>query len=160
MIIATTREGDLIMGEGRMSKSVHLKREAFLAAYSEVGTITHAAQLAGVLRTAHYNWMNDPEYVERFREAEKQACDRLEQEIRRRAVSGVDEPVFYQGKECGTVKKYSDTLLIFLAKGAMPQKYRDNVKMELTGQNGGGVEVELTSAELERKIKELLGTEE
>jgi len=138
-------------------KSVQAKREAFLAAYAEVGTVTHAAELAGISRTSHYQWMENPEYVEKFREAEKQACDRLEQEVRRRAVEGVLEPVFYQGEQCGTVRKYSDTLLIFATKGALPQKYRENVSMELTGADGGPVEVEVSSAELARRARELIG---
>ena len=29
-----------------------------------------------------------------------------------------------------TVRKYSDNLLIFLAKAVMPEKYRDNVHLE------------------------------
>ena len=138
-------------------KTLQLKREAFLAAYAEVGTITHAAELAGVTRNSHYDWMNDQEYVERFREAEKQACDRLEQEVRRRAVEGVLEPVFYQGQECGTVRKYSDTLLIFATKGALPQKYRENVSMELTGADGGPVDVRIagmSDEELEQLLED------
>jgi len=31
--------------------------------------------------------------------------------------------VYYQGVECGRVRKYSDTLLMFLMKGAMPQEF-------------------------------------
>ena len=117
---------------GDLSKSKHIKRDAFLTAYAEVGTVTHAAELAGVSRNAHYMWMqDDPEYPEKFREAEKQACEVLEKEIRRRAVEGVDEPVFHKGEQCGTVRKYSDTLLIFAAKGAMPEKYRENAKLEI-----------------------------
>jgi len=142
---------------GELSKSVQLKRDAFLTAYAEVGTVTHAADIVGVHRNAHYNWMQDPEYVEKFREAERQAADVLEKEVRRRAVEGVLEPVFYQGQECGTVRKYSDTLLIFATKGAMPQKYRENVSMELTGADGGPVEVEVSSAELARRARELIG---
>jgi hypothetical protein len=34
------------------------------------------------------------------------------------------------------VREYSDTLLIFLLKGARPQKYRDNVRQEVSGPNG------------------------
>jgi len=101
------------------------KRKAFLAAFAEVGTITRAAEIAKVTRQAHYLWMKDPEYAEAFAQAEQQACDRLEQEARRRAVEGVEEPVFHRGKQCGVVRKYSDTLLIFLLKGAMPEKYKD-----------------------------------
>jgi len=142
---------------GDLSKSVQLKRDAFLAAYAEVGTVTHAADIVGVHRNAHYNWMQDPEYVEKFREAEKQAADVLEKEVRRRAVEGVLEPVFYQGQECGTVRKYSDTLLIFATKGALPQKYRENVSMELTGADGGPVDVRIagmTDAELEQLLED------
>lgn len=51
----------------------------------------------------------------------------LEDEAVRRAYVGVEEPLFYQGKQCGTVRKYSDTLLIFLLKGAKPAKYRERV---------------------------------
>lgn len=40
-----------------------------------------------------------------------------------RAVEGVDEPVFYQGVECGSKKKYSDDLLKFLMQANNPTKY-------------------------------------
>ena len=126
-------------------KTKHLKKEAFLAAYAEVGNITQAAEIAGIDRNTHYFWMNtDPEYPARFRQAEEQACDRLEAEARRRAVQGVDEPVFYQGEQCGVVRKYSDTLLIFLLKGARPEKYRERVSQEISGVGGGPVEIEVS----------------
>lgn len=38
-----------------------------------------------------------------------------------------------------TMKKYSDTLAIFLLKAHAPEKYRENSRMELTGANGGPV---------------------
>lgn len=109
------------------------KKKAFLAAYAEVGNITQAAEIVGVTRQAHYLWMKDPEYAEAFAQAEQQACDRLEQEARRRAVEGVEEPVFHRGKQCGVIRKYSDTLLIFLLKGAMPHKYKERVQNEVSG---------------------------
>ncbi len=59
----------------------------------------------------------------------------LEAEARRRAVEGVRKPVYCRGEIVGTVKEYSDTLLIFLMKGARPEKYRDNVRVERTGPN-------------------------
>ena len=142
---------------GELSKSVQLKRDAFLTAYAEVGTVTHAADIVGVHRNAHYNWMQDPEYVEKFREAERQAADVLEKEVRRRAVEGVEEPVFYKGEQCGTVRKYSDTLLIFATKGALPEKYRENASIEISGPDGRAIEVEVSSAELARRARELIG---
>ncbi len=43
----------------------------------------------------------------------------------RRAFEGVEEPVFHQGKQCGTIRRYSDTLTIFLLKAHRPAKYRE-----------------------------------
>ena len=60
----------------------------------------------------------------------------------RRAHSGFDEPVFYKGIETGTVRKYSDTLTIFLLKGFKPDKYKDRVANELSGPNGGAIEID------------------
>ena len=40
--------------------------------------------------------------------------------------------VYHQGKRVGTRHKYSDVLLIFLLKGALPAKYRD--RYEITAE--------------------------
>ena len=39
---------------------------------------------------------------------------------------GVEQPVFYKGEVCGSVRKYSDVLLIFLLKGLRLEVYREN----------------------------------
>lgn len=44
-----------------------------------------------------------------------------------------------------TVKKYSDTLAIFLMKAHDPAKYRENSKIELGGPNGGPIEIDQTT---------------
>jgi hypothetical protein len=114
----------------------------FLAAYSEHANISLAAKAAGMDRTKHYDWLAaDPEYVKRFADAYKRACDAVDAEIRRRGLLGYEEPVFFQGRECGQITKYDSTLLIFFAKGMMPEKYKDNYKADinLTGK----VDVEL-----------------
>ena len=51
--------------------------------------------------------------------------------------------MFYQGVECGKIRKYSDTLMIFLLKGMNPRKFRDNATIEHTGPGGGPVSVEV-----------------
>ena len=83
------------------------------------------AEIAKVGRRSHYDWIRDAEYAAMFQEAKEQAADHLECEARRRAVEGVEEPVYYKGEVCGTIRKYSDLLLIFLLNGARPEKYRD-----------------------------------
>ena len=128
------------------SKTAMLKA-AFLAAYAETGNISQAAEAAQVGRRSHYRWLaRDKRYAEAFAEATEQAGDALEQEARRRAVDGVDEPVFYQGAQCGLVRKYSDTLLIFLLKGVRPEKFKD--RHEHTGKDGGAIEIREVVVEL------------
>jgi hypothetical protein len=109
------------------------KKAAFLSAYETIGTISHAAQTAGIGRQTHYDWLQDPEYKKAFQASHAKAIDALEMEARRRAMRGTDEPIYYKGKIVGGVRKYSDTLLIFLLKAARPKKYRDNVKIEQSG---------------------------
>ncbi len=107
---------------------------AFLAALKETGNITAAAKAASIARRSHYEWLADPDYAGRYREAMDVAIDALEQEARRRAVDGSPEPVFFQGKPVGAIRKYSDTLLIFLLKGHRPEKYRDRYEIKHAGK--------------------------
>jgi hypothetical protein len=51
-------------------------------------------------------------------------------EIRRRAIEGWNDPVYQMGQRVGSVRKYSDVLLIFLAKRLMPE-YRDKVTLDV-----------------------------
>jgi hypothetical protein len=137
------------------NKSPHPKKAAFLAAYASVATISHAAKLVGIDRSTHYDWLEkDPQYVKDFNEAKQTACDNLEAEARRRAVAGCEEVVYYQGVECGRVRKYSDTLLIVLLKAAMPEKYIERRALEHSGSMGlkidGTKPEDLSDADLAR----------
>ncbi len=122
------------------SRTGHIKR-LFLEAYSRTGNLAEAArQTPQMDRRFHYKWLkNDEAYAEAFRAAEEQAIEMLELEARRRAHDGVEEPVYHLGKVVGHVRKYSDTLLIFLLKAARPEIYRD--RYELSGPKGGPVPV-------------------
>jgi hypothetical protein len=104
------------------------KKRAFLRAYAETGNVSRAAELAGISRATVYTrqWLDDAEFQAAKAEAMEMAADRLEQEAWRRAVEGVDEPVgWFRGEPGGTVKRYSDTLLIFMLKGTRPEKFRE-----------------------------------
>jgi hypothetical protein len=111
----------------------HPKKRAFLAAYRETGNVRLACTAAQIGRSSHYRWQaEDHDYEVAFEQAKKDAVDVLEAEARRRAVEGWEEPVgWYKGEAGGTVRRYSDTLMIFLLKGAAPQKYRE--RMEVSG---------------------------
>jgi hypothetical protein len=81
---------------------VETRRKAFLEAYPKRGTITAAAEAAGIHRSQHHRWLKDPKYAAAFDEAEETAIEILESEARRRAVHGHQEPVIYQGSLCWT----------------------------------------------------------
>ena len=121
------------------AKRAPAKQRAFLAAYARTGNIAAAARAAKCARSQHYEWLSDPAYAEAFLGAQEEAVEALELEARRRAEKGVVKPVYYQGEVCGTVREYSDTLLIFLLKAARPERYRDNARIEheVTGAGGG-----------------------
>lgn len=119
-------------------QSVHLKKRAkqrssFLRQLRQTGgNVSRSCELAGVSRQTVYDWReSDESFALQWNEAVEFGTDELEEEARRRAFRGVDEPVFYQGDECGTVRKYSDTLLIFLLKGRKPDKYRERVTIDV-----------------------------
>jgi len=82
-----------------------------------------------------YLWKSqDAEFAAEWDRFLVMGAEILEDEAIRRAREGYDEPVFYQGQMTGTIRKYSDTLLIFLLKGAMPAKYRENVDVTSKGE--------------------------
>ena len=57
----------------------------------------------------------------------------LEDEALRRARDGTDKPIYQGGKKVGSVREYSDTLLIFLLKARNPAKYRERIDAHVTG---------------------------
>ncbi len=96
------------------------------------GNVSKTCELVCLSKNALYKWRDaDPEFAAEWDAAIQRGADVLEDEARRRAVEGVLEPVFYQGQQCGVVRRYSDTLLIFMLKGAKPEKYRDREFAEL-----------------------------
>lgn len=133
-------------------QAVRLKK-ALAEKISETGNITRACEEVGVARQTHYQWYRtDPDYAALVEAAIELGVERLEDEARRRAVEGWEEPVFHQGVMVDTVRKYSDTLLIFLLKGAKPKKYRDriDVNAEVTHHDG--------DSDLDREIAGLMET--
>src|SRR5262245_4589902 len=113
----------------------HPKKRAFLVAFAETGQLKRSCLAAKIPHSLHYYWMNtDPDYVEAFAQAERIAAQTLEEEAIRRARDGVKRTIYYQGEPVGEELTFSDTLLIFLMKGAMPEKYGE--KHELTGKGG------------------------
>ncbi len=105
-------------------------QKAFLSSLRATGNISVAAQAARIDRKTAYNLKDsDTTFAEEWRDAVDEAADGLEAEARRRAVKGVVEPIYYKGKKIGKFLRYSDTLLIFLLKGARPETYRERMEV-------------------------------
>ena len=96
----------------------------FLAALKNTGNVRAACGHAGVERSTVYRARrDDPSFAKKWDEAKDEATDVLEAEAWRRALRGVEEPVFYRGKQVGTTKHYSDALLMFLLRANRPETY-------------------------------------
>jgi hypothetical protein len=121
------------------------KRQAdFLAQFMELAAVSPACRKAKVPRGNIYLWQkNDLEFKQAFDEACVVANAALEDEAIRRGYEGVLKPIYQGGKKVGTVREYSDTLLIFLMKGRMPEKYKDRVANEHTGKDGAPIHTEV-----------------
>ena len=116
--------------------------ERFYAQLMRYPNVTLAFEASGVhaiqlLYTARYR---EPEVAKRWGEALRIGYEALEAEAYRRAYEGTEEPVFYQGQEVARVRRPSDVLMMFLLKGAMPEKYKDRSATELSGPNGRPME--------------------
>ena len=73
-------------------------RNAFLDCLREKGNVTAAARLVGIDRATAYRWRDaDADFAQAWDDAIEEAADLIELEAHRRAVSGIDEPVIYQG---------------------------------------------------------------
>lgn len=137
----------------------------FLEVYAETCRVKDAAFAAGMAsyRTV-YEWRKrDPEFAAAWDSIKNEAlADSIEDEIVRRGLHGIDEPVIYKGELCGawvdkdgkevsagdetavafrplTVRKYSDTCLLALANANIARYTR--VRHELSGPGGGAIPV-------------------
>lgn len=95
------------------------------------GFVGKACETVAVSKQTVYNWRSDDvEFAADWDRVVDLATEDLEKEVRRRALIGVDEPVFYKGEQCGVIRKYSDTLLMFAIKARKPE-YREAIKLTI-----------------------------
>ena len=108
--------------------------------------IVDIADAVGVTRQALY-WLklNNDEFGKEWEEAAKIGqliqLSECEKEADFRGRIGYLEPRFYEGRLCGYVMKYSDSLLQLRLKALAPEKYRDKAehKHEHSGPGGGAI---------------------
>lgn len=137
--------------------------KGFLVALASSGNVRLSCEAAAIDRKTAYNLRNDDEaFAADWETALEEAADLLEEEARRRAYEGVRRLKFDRGRLITiplmdndgkpvmdndgkpvmvpyVEHEYSDTLMIFLMKGARPEKYRER---------SGALNLNLTPEEL------------
>lgn len=131
------------------------KRDAFLLALEDSANVSKACKKAKLPRRTAYEWRDDDkEFRAEWDAALDRATDALEDEAIRRATEGTLKPVFYKGTKCGTIREYSDTLLMFMLKARRPEKFKDRVTTEHIGAGGGPIQqVSMTTDEFRQIAK-------
>jgi hypothetical protein len=110
--------------KGRITRE---DRGRFLDALSSAWSVTAAAEQAGRSRQRFYELREQNEtFAQEWADAWERGSDLIRDEIRRRAVDGVEEPVFQKGELVGHKRVRSDRLLELEAKRRDPD-YRDKV---------------------------------
>jgi hypothetical protein len=87
--------------------------------------------------TAYWHREKFPDFAAEWDNALELAIDFLEMTARKRAAAS------------------SDTLLIFLLKAHRPEKYRETTKHEISGPNGGPIEVSDAKERLAARLSRL-----
>ncbi len=122
-------------------RSKQKKQADFLAHFSVCASVSKAAKKSKNSRSNIYLWLNeDVKFRDLYEEACKEALGALEDEAVRRAYEGTIKPVFQGGKKVGSIREYSDTLLIVLLKARAPEKYKERFQGELSGKDGKPIE--------------------
>lgn len=119
----------------------------FCRALGNMGSVLSACVACGATREEVVCWRaEDKSFASAWDCALEDSADRLENAAIRRAVHGVEEPVYFANKIIGYRTVYSDQLLKMLLEGAKSAKYRRNVTIE-GGATSLGVRVTDTRRE-------------
>jgi hypothetical protein len=139
------------------------RAEIFLAQLTQGLSVAASYRIAGLGKATVYEWRRDhPAFAQAWQDSLDEGTDAIEDEAHRRAVYGVDRPVFQGGKCVGHVTEYSDILLIMLLRGRAPHKYKhyNETKVPFAAALPPQPAVDLsglTDEELKRRYDEAVG---
>lgn len=95
-------------------KRTEEKDTMFFEALANGLTAPAAASAAGYARsTVYYFRKNHKDFSRRWKLSVSLFENKLLKEVDRRAVTGIQKPVYYKGKVVGSITEYSDQLLMF-----------------------------------------------
>ncbi|MFP4145304.1 MAG: hypothetical protein ACLFV3_09185 [Phycisphaeraceae bacterium] len=139
-----------------------VNQRKFLAAYRACPKIVRAAEVAGIHRSCHYEWLGQPHYAEAFAQTEEAAAADIAAHMRRLALQGVRKLVIHRGRpvtwtnpdtgkeELLYETEYPVRLLVELARAHLPE-FQGPRRLEHSGPGGGPIQTESrTTIDLEK----------
>ena len=115
-------------------RTISRAREVFLLALADTCQVTKSAKKAGVARQTLYAWREaDEEFAKAWDVALEQGYELLEDVAIERAKNGVLKPVYQGGVKVGTIREYSDTLMVRLLQAHRPA-FRERTDINLSGK--------------------------
>lgn len=109
-----------------MSKLTSKRRELFLGVLRAGKSVSAGASAIRVSRAGLYAARaRDKNFAALWDQAIEHGTDLLEDEAVRRGFKGTLRPIYQGGKRVGTIREYSDVLLIFTLKARRPGKFRE-----------------------------------
>ena len=105
-------------------------KSRFLALYGICGQLQRSAKEVGISPATVRNHLKvDPDFKAAFKEAYGDFQEAIEREAYRRALMGWEEPVFQQGLQVGTIRKFDSRLLELMLKRHNPE-YKESFTVD------------------------------
>lgn len=110
------------------------RQAGFLAEFGQRGLVASSAKAAGIHRDTVYDWLKtDEAFAAEYDVVNTLVTEKAEAEAWRRAIDGWEEPVWYEGVQCGTTTKFDSGLLTLVLKARAPEKYRERLDLRHSG---------------------------
>ena len=109
----------------------------YLNVLRDTGLETSARAAAGVSKAKIASLIElDPDFAAAVEDARETWADTLEREAYRRAVTGIEKGIYFQGQLTNTELQYSDTLLSQMLKAYRKERYAPELTLKGTGKGG------------------------
>lgn len=129
------------------------KKRQFLRELEKSGNIKATAAMLNVTVPTIYNAISKDElFAAAIEIAKEKSNHTIETELRRRAIEGVTEDVYFKGDVVGQKTTYSDRLLELLAKG--------NIDKYGSLEKNNGIEININTDSVKTKLIDALGIKE
>jgi hypothetical protein len=131
-----SRAGKPVVVYGPNGKMTPAVKQRIVEMLAEDFAPTKVARACGVCAaTFHGHYRKDPAFAQAVNDARELYVTKLRSEVYRRGVDGWKEPVFFKGNKCGSIRRYSDSLLLAHLRRYDPS-YRDSSKVAVEGSLG------------------------